>query len=417
MPRFTDEEINALKQNTDLVALIQDSGVTLTPSGNNFIGLCPFHNDTEPSLVVTPKKQLWNCLGACSEGGSAIDWVMKSRQLDFKDAVTFLKTGHSASNTPQRITLNDITDHYHKRLLESKTALNYLKQRGLTKAELYSRFKIGFADGSLSQMIDDGQKEALKQIGIFRKKGREHFKGYLTIPLYDRHNRVVGIYGRAINSRLAIRHLYLKGDHTGLFNPKASKVYSHMILTESLLDALSLLEMGIENVQALYGVNGLTEEHVQSLNTHRVKSITLSLNNDTAGHKATDTLKELLTEEGFQVNVIHPELKDWNDVLTQHQPVEEISKQIRELFKHTLKSTETEPSKPLNSRFSSITTDALGTLFVTSDLIYKLTELKELFVSSLRVGIKATEKATKEEKGESWYDRLDLYFVNQHLSS
>lgn len=108
MKRFTDEAIEHIKQTTDLVALIKESGVNLTPSGDNFIGLCPFHNDTEPSLVVSPKKHLWNCLGACSEGGSAIDWVMKSKSVDFKEAVSLLsreKPIHtdSSRNSPKPV--------------------------------------------------------------------------------------------------------------------------------------------------------------------------------------------------------------------------------------------------------------------------------------------------------------------------
>ena len=60
MKRFTEEEITAIKRSTDLVELVRSSGVDLKPSGDNFIGLCPFHNDTEPSLVVSPKKHLWS---------------------------------------------------------------------------------------------------------------------------------------------------------------------------------------------------------------------------------------------------------------------------------------------------------------------------------------------------------------------
>ncbi|MCW5971698.1 MAG: hypothetical protein KIT57_24600 [Blastocatellales bacterium] len=79
-------EIDRIKRETDLVKLIESSGVKLKRKGKQLAGLCPFHDDHEPSLIVDPKKQLWNCLGACSEGGDVYKWVMKRDGIDFKVA-------------------------------------------------------------------------------------------------------------------------------------------------------------------------------------------------------------------------------------------------------------------------------------------------------------------------------------------
>ena len=75
MARIPDEEIDRLKRDIDLASLVRGRGIELRQHGGNLIGLCPFHNDRDPSLVVTPAKNLWNCLGACQTGGSVIDWV------------------------------------------------------------------------------------------------------------------------------------------------------------------------------------------------------------------------------------------------------------------------------------------------------------------------------------------------------
>ncbi|MBN1981172.1 MAG: hypothetical protein JW795_06550 [Chitinivibrionales bacterium] len=74
--RIPQEELARLKRDIDLAALIRSKDVELKPQGKDLIGLCPFHNDTNPSLIVTPEKNLWHCLGACNAGGSVIDWIM-----------------------------------------------------------------------------------------------------------------------------------------------------------------------------------------------------------------------------------------------------------------------------------------------------------------------------------------------------
>ena len=74
--RIPEYELERIKREINLVELVQASGVKLKRVGKDFIGLCPFHNDTNPSLVVSPDSNLWNCLGACNKGGSNIDWVM-----------------------------------------------------------------------------------------------------------------------------------------------------------------------------------------------------------------------------------------------------------------------------------------------------------------------------------------------------
>ena len=77
MARIPDNEIERLKQEISLQRLAESAGIALKRHGADLVGLCPFHNDKTPSLVITPKTNLWHCLGACQAGGSVIDWVMK----------------------------------------------------------------------------------------------------------------------------------------------------------------------------------------------------------------------------------------------------------------------------------------------------------------------------------------------------
>lgn len=78
MARIPDEEIERLKAEVSLERLVSAAGIELRRHGADLLGLCPFHDDHEPSLVISPKKNLWHCLGACAAGGSVIDWVMRS---------------------------------------------------------------------------------------------------------------------------------------------------------------------------------------------------------------------------------------------------------------------------------------------------------------------------------------------------
>ncbi|MFI4919660.1 MAG: CHC2 zinc finger domain-containing protein, partial [Legionellales bacterium] len=87
MARIPEHEIERLKREVSVAALATARGIILKRQGDNLIGSCPFHDDKTPSLVITPDKNLWHCLGACQMGGSSIDWVMKANGISFRHAV------------------------------------------------------------------------------------------------------------------------------------------------------------------------------------------------------------------------------------------------------------------------------------------------------------------------------------------
>ena len=91
MARVPDEEIERLKREVSVERLAESRGIKLRRHGADLLGLCPFHEDREPSLVITPDKNLWHCLGACQAGGSAIDWVMRAEGVSFRLAVELLQ--------------------------------------------------------------------------------------------------------------------------------------------------------------------------------------------------------------------------------------------------------------------------------------------------------------------------------------
>jgi DNA primase len=91
LARIPDDEIDRLKAEVSLQRLAERRGIALRRHGGDLLGLCPFHDDHEPSLVISQAKNLWHCLGACGAGGSVIDWVMRTEGISFRHAVELLR--------------------------------------------------------------------------------------------------------------------------------------------------------------------------------------------------------------------------------------------------------------------------------------------------------------------------------------
>ena len=108
MARVPEAEIERLKAEVPLASLAEAAGVVLVRTGADLTGRCPFHEDDNPSLVISPGKNLWHCLGACQAGGSVIDWVMRAEGVSFRHAVELLRGGVPAvgsGTAPKRSTV------------------------------------------------------------------------------------------------------------------------------------------------------------------------------------------------------------------------------------------------------------------------------------------------------------------------
>jgi DNA primase catalytic core len=347
MARIPDEEIERLKQEVSLQRLVEAQGIELKRHGADLLGLCPFHEDHEPSLVVSPKKNLWHCLGACQTGGSVIDWVMRSRGVSFRHAVELLRNEHPSLAAPTRIVskgtaaavkletpfevnaddqrvLRQVVDYYHDTLKQSPEALKYLQGRGLTHPEMIGQFRIGFANRTLGYRLPDKNRKSgaeirgrLQQLGILRESGHEHFAGSVVIPVFDLAGNITGMYGRKITPNLregTPLHLYLPGPHQGAWNELALQVSKEIVLCESLIDALTFWCAGFRNVTASYGVGGFTDDHRAAFRKHGVQRVWIAYDRDEAGEKAALTLSEELLAMGIECfRVLFPKGMDANE--------------------------------------------------------------------------------------------------------
>jgi DNA primase len=417
MPRIPEEVIERLKNEVSLERLAEARGVQLQRHGADLIGKCPFHDDKTPSLVISPKKNLWHCLGACATGGSAIDWVMRAEGVSFRHAVELLTSGEwKASNTGAKIStvrklappierdaddarlLMQVTDFYHETLKQSPDALRYLEKRGLQHPEMIAHFKIGFANRTLGYRLPATNRVAgaemrgrLQKLGILRESGHEHFNGCIVIPIFSRSGEVVEIYGR----RIGEGHLYLPGPHRGVFNHEAIEASKEIILCESLIDALTFWCAGFRNVTASYGVNGFTDDHRAAL---KDKHVWIAYDRDEAGDNAAEQLKK---ELGSTARVLFPHGMDANEYALKVTPA-------AQSFAVLLNKTEKPPPPPIEPE-AKMTGDEITLEY--DDRRYRVRGLaKNLSAEIMKVNLFAGNAAGFH------VDTLDLYSARQRAA-
>jgi DNA primase len=317
--RVSKEVIESIKREHDLREVIESYGVKLKKKGSNFVGLCPFHEEKTPSFTVNPKTSLYHCFG-CNAGGDVIGFICKKEGIGFREAVEKLSgNGHKAiPEKPKPVPappvpsikrthlLNRVVSFYHKSFCEDQRGLEYLRSRGITDKDIFTDFQIGFSNGTLLNTIpDDGEiREGLQEIGILNSKGHELFYGCVVFPVFDENKDCVGLYGRRIENG-EVHHLYLPGPRKGVFNYQAAKRSKSLILTESIIDALTLYNAGFKDVIPCYGVNGLTEDHLNLFTRYQTKEIYICFDRDEAGDKGAGKIAGQLRDKGIDPYIIN----------------------------------------------------------------------------------------------------------------
>lgn len=327
MARIPEGEIERLKEAVSVERLVEAFGVVLRRAGKDLLGKCPFHEDAEASLVVTPAKNLWHCFG-CQVGGGPIDWVMKSQGVSFRHAVELLRNDSPLAASVVKVgtvrklpppvaydaddaaLLAQVVGYYHETLKNSPEALAYLKARGLDHPELIDRFKLGFANRTLGLRLPQANRAAgaeirgrLQKLGVLRESGHEHFNGSLVVPVYDEQGAVSEIYGRKVTPNLrpgTPLHLYLPGPHRGVWNREALLASKEIILCEALIDAMSFWCAGYRNVTSSYGIEGFTDDILAAFKAHGTQRILIAYDHDAAGDRAADKLADKLRSAGLE---------------------------------------------------------------------------------------------------------------------
>jgi DNA primase catalytic core len=335
-----ESEIEKVKSQISLAAVIRSRGVELKKKGRQLWSLCPFHSEDEASFAVDEKKGLWNCLGKCQTGGDVFNFVMKADGIGFKEAFALLSenqpsksvnrkekpieseiTGADEMTKPEIEYLEKAAAYYHKSLVRNEKAIAYLQSRGISP-EAIQTFKLGFIDGSLKDKLNPDGKANLERLGLLNERGNETMFGSVVFPLLDANsNNCVGLYARHIEKK---QHLYLSGKRRGVFNPAGAKETEEIILTESVIDALALWSLGIRNVTCAYGVNGLTDEILGHLSESRIKKVVFMLDADDTGKEAAPKFTEKLNEIGIEARALILPAKDASQFVSDGGTLEQV---------------------------------------------------------------------------------------------
>ncbi len=270
-----------------LVGLIEARGVELRDEGQLLQGRCPLHENATDIIIGTERKT-WSCSACSVTDGNLVTWVMVSEGVSEAHATELLRVGAVGAVEPKKrgqqrgvvakqstivrlpspfsvdddehVVMAKVVDFYADTLKTNEAAVRYLHSRGLRRHEIVERFRLGYANRTLGLRLPGINRVAgrklrgtAKAIGLLRESGHEHLYGCLVVPIFDDAGNVVQLYGRKTErqSREDLElHLWTRPDRRGVFNLAAFKSTTEVIVTASIVDALTCWNFGMENVTA-----------------------------------------------------------------------------------------------------------------------------------------------------------------------
>ena len=319
MAKITKQDIDYIFENIDIVSLVSEY-VKLEKRGQNYLGLCPFHNEKTPSFTVSPEKKIAHCFG-CGKGGNIFQFVSLIENITYNQAIVKLGTRlgldiESNSNKEERYDLNNehdlmyyghmlLADYYNYILMntkEAEEALKYLLDRGLS-VDVIKHFNIGYAprENNIALNFFNSNKIDLNimvEAGLLGKNETgdyyDVFKDRVMFPIKNNQNQVVAFSGRTMSSDKGVPKYYNTHEtkifekRTVLYNFSDARAFiakeNEVIFCEGYMDVIKAHQNGIKNAVALMGTNIDNNKLNEILSL--VSKVTLSLDNDEAGSKA-----------------------------------------------------------------------------------------------------------------------------------
>ncbi len=346
MGNVTLEKINEIRNSVDIVDVISRY-LNVVKKGRNYFAVCPFHNDTNPSLSISPDKQIYKCF-VCGEGGNVITFVQKYKKISFIEALKEValiggipfevEVKKNISVNPKKQVLYDLledaTKYYQTALSSSQIALDYINNRGLTSDVLHE-FRIGYSLDS-EKLIKYLKSKKYSEEDMIRsgivletEQGilKDRFANRLVFPLQDLEGNIVGFSGRIIEKSDMAKYvnspeteIFIKGNtfyhYAAALNSikKSKKVY----ICEGFMDVIALFKSNVTNAIALMGT-AFTKEHLKILKYLGV-DIVLSLDGDNAGKTAALKIATELDKEHINVSIVtnYKDVKDADELYTKY---------------------------------------------------------------------------------------------------
>ena len=318
--------INEVRRKNDIVDVIGEK-IPLEKRGKNYFGVCPFHDDTNPSMSVSREKQIYTCF-SCHATGNVFTFLMNYEHKEFNQVLSDLanrvgitlsgfKTKKVSTKYDEWYKIYDLANKYYQNNLLSKEgegAREYLKNRSIDDLTI-KEFEIGYS----LKMRDDLTKlltmkghsiDLLNKIGL-SNEDHDIYNSRLMFPLHDLNGKVIGFSGRIITS--GKQNKYLNTKETELFKKgkllyhyhiakEEARVKKSVIIMEGFMDIIRASTVGIKNTVATMGT-ALTRDHIKEIK-RLSNNIILCFDGDDAGVKATIASGELFKSEGIEVKVI-----------------------------------------------------------------------------------------------------------------
>jgi DNA primase len=419
--KYPKEYLDEIKTRLKVSSVVSKT-VSLKKRGKEFVGLSPFKNEKTPSFTVNDEKEFYHCF-ATSEHGNIFDFVMKTQNLRFGEAVKYL--ANLAGMQPYMFSKQDeerekkwreyatifnrYVEFYHEELLKNEnlnSAREYLKRRSLGKDQV-KKFKIGYIEKNpnfFEKLNKEFSTQTLLDTGLFyldEKKNiyLERFRGRLIFPINDISGHPIALGGRIIEKSDFLAK-YINSPETNFFK-KGSNLYNlnqarklsnkldHIYLVEGYMDVVGLSKNGIENAVANLGTS-LTDKQILTLNQF-FDDIIICFDGDESGYKAAlraaeNSIKELRPEKQISFLFL-PDGEDPDSYVNRNSKnfFIDFTKQSKIsihqfIFSHYKKQTENNPSsmaifeKKLRSIASTIKDDYIKK-YVLEYFLEKIAEL------------------------------------------
>ena len=324
--------INEVRRRNDIVDVISEK-IPLEKRGKNYFGVCPFHDDTNPSMSVSREKQIYTCF-SCHATGNVFTFLMNYEHKEFNQVLSDLaarvgitlngvRVKKASTKYDDLYKAYDLANKYYQNNLltkEGETARNYLKTRKIDD-ETIKEFEIGYSlknrdDLTKLLTLKGNSLDFLNKIGL-TNEDHDIFTSRLMFPLHDLNGKVIGFSGRIItNSK---QNKYLNTKETELFKKgkllyhyhiarDAARISKSVIIMEGFMDIIRASSVGIKNTVATMGT-ALTKDHIKEIK-RLSNNIILCFDGDDAGIKATIAAGELFASEDLEVKVISLPNKD-----------------------------------------------------------------------------------------------------------
>ncbi|MCR5185384.1 MAG: DNA primase [Bacilli bacterium] len=348
-----DEDLKKAVLDHAKIEEVVSSFLPTIKKGKDYVAKCPFHDDTNPSMRISPSRHIFKCF-VCGTGGDAISFVSKYLHIPYREAMIKvaeisgyddprLKNQTNSRPVDQRKTtllkcLKDLSLYYSYALStpEGKEGLDYLNNRQLD-ASMREKYRLGYAfnDGKATIDFLTSRGHSLKTIedtGIAimsNGKYRDRSEGRVIFPLFDIDGNVIGFSARRIKNNDDAKYVnspetYLFHKSSVLYNyhiaKEKARIAGHIYVLEGFMDVFALARIGMDNAVAIMGT-ALTQEHIALLRQLNVE-IRMCLDGDLPGQTATLKCAKMLSESGLKVSIVDNQnsSRDPDEILNQDGP-------------------------------------------------------------------------------------------------